>query len=509
MESLFAAVNAVLSFITPVSDFFWDFPKNFTWYQQIPILGNFSLAIIVLVGSGLYFTFRLGFIQVRYFKKGIRLLVHRRRSDSGISPLAAFFLSSAMRVGPGNIIGVTGAIAAGGPGALFWMWVSAFFGMATAYTESVLAQLFKEKRGDEFVGGLPFYARKLLGDRAWIGVALSCVYILYAMFCLPAQGFNVVTSIGAMAEVATGTSIPVQSSFYYVVSILVVGLAALIAFGGIRRVTRATDAMVPVMAVLYVGTVLFLIVTNLHRVPYFFEAVFAGAFKPEAVFGGAFGVALVQGVKRGLMSNEAGQGTITMAAAAADARYPCEQGLVGALGVFLDTHIICTMTGFVVIMAQQWSANPAGWEAAGTYPKFMLSIHAMAPGALDTVAMFLVSLCFCLFAYTTMVGMITFSEIAANRISSTPALIYSIRLLGVFVAAFGIFCNIAGYDLSNLWAFSDLGNIIIVYCNIPLLYMGFRYVLGATRQYNPDRGSGFCSDSIGLNTCCWSEQKKR
>ncbi|WP_303856195.1 alanine:cation symporter family protein [Allisonella histaminiformans] len=295
MESLFAAVNAVLSFITPVSDFFWDFPKNFTWYQQIPILGNFSLAIIVLVGSGLYFTFRLGFIQVRYFKKGIRLLVHRRRSDSGISPLAAFFLSSAMRVGPGNIIGVTGAIAAGGPGALFWMWISAFFGMATAYTESVLAQLFKEKRGDEFVGGLPFYARKLLGDRAWIGVALSCVYILYAMFCLPAQGFNVVTSIGAMAEVATGTSIPVQSSFYYVVSILVVGLAALIAFGGIKRVTRATDAMVPVMAVVYVGTVLFLIVTNLHRVPYFFEAVFAGAFKPEAVFGGAFGVALVQG----------------------------------------------------------------------------------------------------------------------------------------------------------------------------------------------------------------------
>ena len=207
--------------------------------------------------------------------------------------------------------------------------------------------------------------------------------------------------------------------------------------------------------------------------------------------------------------NRLAVGNLARAAAAADARHPCEQGLVGALGVFLDTHIICTMTGFVVIMAQQWSANPAGWEAAGTYPKFMLSIHAMAPGALDTAAMFLLSLCFCLFAYTTMVGMITFSEIAANRISSTPALIHSIRLLGVFVAAFGIFCNIAGYDLSNLWAFSDLGNIIIVYCNIPLLYMGFRYVLGATRQYNSDRGSGFCSDSIGLNTCCWSEQKQR
>ena len=133
MEGLFAAVNAVLSFVTPVSDFFWDFPKMFGFWKAIPLLGQFSLAIIVLVGSGLYFTFRLGFIQIQCFSRGVRTLMDNHSIRTGISPLAAFCLSTAMRVGPGNIIGVTGAIAAGGPGALFWMWVSAFFGMATAY----------------------------------------------------------------------------------------------------------------------------------------------------------------------------------------------------------------------------------------------------------------------------------------------------------------------------------------------------------------------------------------
>ena len=131
MEGLFAAVNAVLSFVTPVSDFFWDFPKMFGFWKAIPLLGQFSLAIIVLVGSGLYFTFRLGFIQIQCFSRGVRTLMDNHSIRTGISPLAAFCLSTAMRVGPGNIIGVTGAIAAGGPGALFWMWVSAFFGMAT------------------------------------------------------------------------------------------------------------------------------------------------------------------------------------------------------------------------------------------------------------------------------------------------------------------------------------------------------------------------------------------
>lgn len=506
MDSLFAAANAVLSFVIPVSDFFWDFPKMFGFWKAIPLLGEFSLAIIVLVGSGLYFTFRLKGIQVRKFKSGVHTIIQRRHIRTGISPLAAFCLSTAMRVGPGNIIGVTGAIAAGGPGALFWMWISAFFGMATAYTESTLAQIFKEKRGGEFVGGLPFYARRLCGNSAGVGVILSSVYILYALMCLPAQGFNVVSSVGAMGEILTGGTIPVQSEFYYAVSLIVIALATVMAFGGIKRIAAVSNKMVPLMAAIYIGTVVLLIFSNLDNVPYFFHAVFSGAFSPEAVFGGAFGTVLMQGVKRGLMSNEAGQGTITMPAAAAEANHPCEQGIISAIGVFLDTHVICTMTAFIVIMAQRWAAEPEAWKAAGTYPKFLLSIGSMTPEGFSQVVLFLVSVCFCLFAYTCVIGFITFSEISANRISAAKPFIHFIRGLGIFVTAFGIFCDIAGYDLSNLWAFSDLGNIIIVYCNIPMLYLGFKYVRKATENYEQGEKK-FDSSVIGMKVDYWDKQE--
>lgn len=506
MDSLFAAANAVLSFVIPVSDFFWDFPKMFGFWKAIPLLGEFSLAVIVLVGSGLYFTFRLKGIQVRKFKSGVHTIIQRRHIRTGISPLAAFCLSTAMRVGPGNIIGVTGAIAAGGPGALFWMWISAFFGMATAYTESTLAQIFKEKRGGEFMGGLPFYARRLCGNSAGVGVALSLVYILYALMCLPAQGFNVVSSVGAMGEILTGGTIPVQSEFYYTVSLIVIALATVMAFGGIKRIAAVSNRMVPLMAAIYIGTVVLLIFSNLDNVPYFFHAVFSGAFSPEAVFGGAFGTVLMQGVKRGLMSNEAGQGTITMPAAAAEANHPCEQGIISAIGVFLDTHVICTMTGFIVIMAQRWAAEPEAWKAAGTYPKFLLSIGSMTPEGFSQVVLFLVSVCFCLFAYTCVIGFITFSEISANRISAAKPFIHFIRGLGIFVTAFGIFCDIAGYDLSNLWAFSDLGNIIIVYCNIPMLYLGFKYVRKATENYEQGEKK-FDSSVIGMKVDYWDKQE--
>lgn len=326
MEQIIQAINNVFRFVIPVSDFFWDFPTNFSWYANIPVIGNFSLAIILLVGSGIYFSFRTGFIQVTHFKKGVILLTKKKSEETGISSLASFLLSSAMRVGPGNILGVTGAIAVGGPGALFWMWVSAFFGMATAYTEAVLSQIFKEKKDDEFIGGLPFYGKKLLGNHLAAGIALSVMYIIYAMCCLPAQGFNVVSSIGQMAGIVTGSALATDSVFYYIVALVLLILTTYIAFGGIKKVTQVTDKVVPVMAVTYILIVFMLIVCNLNTIPYFFKAVFSGAFAPEAIFGGVFGTVLAQGVKRGLMSNEAGQGTITMAAAAASTEHPCEQG---------------------------------------------------------------------------------------------------------------------------------------------------------------------------------------
>ena len=509
MQSVFEAINSVFAFIGPLSDFLWDFPTNFEWYRNIPILGNFSFAIILLLESGIFFSFRLGFMQVTHFKKGVRILTEKRTSETGITPAAAFFLSSAMRVGPGNIIGVTGAIAVGGPGALFWMWVSAFFGMAIAYMEGVLAQIFKEKKDDEFVGGLPFYGRKLLGNKVWIGIFLSVLYILYALCCLTAQGFNVVSSIGRMAEIVTGSTIASNSVFYYVVGALIILLTAGIAFGGIRKVTKWTDKMVPVMAVLYIAVVFILIILNLGRIPYFFETVFGGAFKPEAFFGGVFGTVLAQGVKRGLMSNEAGQGTITMSAAASDAKHPCEQGLLASVGVFLDTIVICTLTGFVVVMAHCWTGeNAQAWAALDKLPKFTESIAVLTPGtAFNAIITFLVTLCFCMFAFTCLLGMISFSEIAANRIRRDRVCINIVRCVALFVAAFGILCNIAGLELGNLWAFSDLGNILIVYFNVPIVYVGAKYVFRATKHFRKNDGTPFTSEVIGRDDCTYWDEK--
>ena len=510
MQKVFEAINGVFSFIGPLSDFLWEFPTNFEWYVKIPVLGSFSLAIILLLGSGIFFSFKLGFMQVTHFKRGIKIMNEKRSVQTGISPLAAFMLSSAMRVGPGNIIGVTGAIAVGGPGAVFWMWVSAFFGMAVAYMEGVLAQIFKEKKDDEFVGGLPFYGRKLLGNKVWIGVFLSLLYILYALCCLPAQGFNVVSSIGRMAEIVTGSVIKTDSLFYYIVGAIIVLGTGVIAFGGIKKVTKWTDKMVPVMAVLYIVTVLVLILLNLGAIPYFFTAVFKGAFKPEAIFGGMFGTVLAQGVKRGLMSNEAGQGTITMSAAASDAKHPCEQGILASIGVFLDTIIICTLSGFVVVMAHMWDgAASAEWMALDKLPKFTESIAALTPGtAMNAIVTFLVTLCFCLFAYTCLLGMISFSEIAANRIRKDKGFINGVRIIGLFVAAFGILCNIAGLNLDNLWAFSDLGNILIAYFNIPIVFIGAKYVFRVTKHYKKNDNTPFTSKVIGRNDCTYWDERE-
>ena len=509
MQELFQVINQIFAFIEPLSNFLWDFPTNFSWYQSIPVLGNFSLAVILLLGSGIFFSFRLGFVQVTHFRKGVKLLAQNKETAMGISSTAAFFLSTAMRVGPGNIVGVTGAIAVGGPGALFWMWVSAFFGMAIAYAESVLAQIYKEEKDDEFVGGLPFYGKKLLGNKAWIGIALSVLYILYAMCCLPAQGYNVVSSVGEIAGTIIGNTIPVDSVFSYIIALVVVVLTAILAFGGIKKVIKLTNKVVPVMAVVYVATVVVLILLNLGELPYFFKAVFCGAFTPEAVFGGAFGIVLVQGVKRGLMSNEAGQGTITMSAAAAECDNPCEQGVISAIGVFLDTMIICTLSGFAVIMAHCWNGTEAAaWETLDKLGRFNLSVATLTPGTgLNSVMTILVSFCFCLFAYTCLIGMITFSEIAANRISRSKKVTNTVRIIGIFTVSFGILSSLAGLELGNLWAFSDLGNILIVFANIPILFVGANVVVKATKHYKKEDGTPFTSKVINSDKLYWDERE--
>lgn len=220
--------------------------------------------IVLMIATGLYFTIRSGFFQFRYigwiFKRTLGQMSKKNQdtAEEGKGMLSSFeAISTAIggTVGFGNIAGVATAVAAGGPGALFWMWLSAFFGMSTAYTEAVMSQMFKEKKDDDFVGGLPYYGKKLLGNKKGAGIFLSVMFIVYAMCCLPAQGFNVVSSIGQMGEILTGSAISTTSPLYYITAAVLILLVAYLAFGGIKKVTKVTDTAVPVMAVIYIVTV--------------------------------------------------------------------------------------------------------------------------------------------------------------------------------------------------------------------------------------------------------------
>lgn len=482
---MYETVNSICVLFQELADLVWGFPTNIDWYANIPIIGDLPLVIILLVGTGLYFTCSLRFVQVKYFSYGIKLLINSRKEKQGISPLASFLLSTAMRVGPGNILGVTGAVSTGGPGALFWMWVSAFFGMATAFVESTLSQIYKEKQGDEYVGGLPSYGRNLLGGAAVVGSALSFLYIVYALLCIPAQGFNTISAMASVAQNVSGGEISAGGALIWGFALLVMGLSTFAVVGGLRRITRITDVLVPIMAVIYVSAVLVMVAMNIKLLPWFFYAVVTEAFRPEPIFGGAFGLALSQGIKRGLMSNEAGQGTLSMPAAAANAKHPCDQGIIQAIGVFLDTMVICTLTGFILIMGQAWlKDNSAAWFEMGRLEKFLASCQLMLGNdVIFGVAVIVISICFGIFAFTCLLGFLSFSEICARQISNNKLFVGAVRLVNLAVLAFGMITNIAGLDLSALWNLSDFANIIMVCCNLPLLYLGYGKVRNAFEHF--------------------------
>ncbi len=510
-QSLLQFINAIFAYIGVISDYLWDFPTNLSWYASIPVLGQFPFAVILLMGVGIYFSIRTRFVQTMNPKKVIGIMLRKQSSKTGVSALTSFMLGLAMRAGPGNIMGITGAISVGGPGALFWMWVAAFFGMAMAFMEAVLAQIFKEKKGDEFVGGLPFYGRRILGNSRAVGLLLSVAFIIYALFNVPPQTFHVFTAIGTIVDIASGTSHDRQSMPYYVIAVVLIISCSFIILGGIRRVAAYSNMLVPIKAVLFCSISMIIILINLPLVPYFFKEVFVGAFAPHAIFGGMIGTALAQGVKRGLMSNEAGQGTITMAAAVADNDHPCEQGFVQSLGVFFDTMVICTMTGFIVVMAHVWTGSIDGqaWDSvkASKITVYLASVQTLVPAYAANLVKIIMCACYGLFAFTTLLGMISFAEISANFISRKAGFIRFIRILGSLVfVPFGALTVLAKLELGNLWYLSDLMNILMVYLNVPILLIGGGIVYKALEHYRTTGGGKFLSErDIGVKTDYWTD----
>lgn len=513
MTHLFDMVNQLFAGAVPIADFLWDFPTNFSWYANIPILGDFSLAILLLLGGGLFFTIKYGFVQIREFKTGIKILTQKKEVTVGTSQMAAFFISMGGRVGAGNIVGVTGAVTIGGPGAIFWMWMSAFMGMATTFGEATLSQIYKERSGDEYVGGFTFYIQKIWKNKVWIGTGMCILYLLYNMLSIPVHTFHVFTAVSSIANEVTGRKTEVTEPLYYVIAIAIIVIIAGLTFGGIKSVAKFSDKIVPIMAIGYIVIVCFLLILNLNKLPAFITAVFVGAFKPQAIFGGAFGLALSQGLKRGLLSNDAGMGTSTQAASIADANHPCEQGFAQAFGVFVDTIVICSLTGFIVTAGAIWENPQIDWESLkldkiGT---FLASIKALVPeaGILGTMIFIFVIVAFGLFAFTTLLCDITYTEIAANKISKSKGFILFSRCLGaLFFVPLGTLTVLAGLQLDNLWYVSDLINAILIFVNIPTLIAGRNIVVKAYQNYKTGGGKRFVAADIGIESEVWSEEQK-
>ncbi|MDR1779180.1 MAG: alanine:cation symporter family protein [Tannerella sp.] len=321
--------------------------------------------IILLIGTGLYFSIRTGFLQVRYLKDMVTMLFRGKSSSSGISSFQAFMLAMAGRVGTGNLVGVATAIALGGPGAVFWMWITAFFGASTAYVEASLGQVYKEKIDGHFRGGPAYYILKGLKNKTY-ALAFAIVTILAMGVLLPGVQSNSISEAFHNAfgtEVNTALQSLVGSSFYdatraffhaemdnVLTGGLVVLILAIIIFGGVKRIARVAEIVTPFMAVGYIIMALIIVALNFRELPAIFTLIIKSAFGFDQALGGVIGAAISMGVRRGLFANEAGQGTAPHAAAAAQVSHPGSQGLVQAFSVYVDTMLVCTATAFIIIV---------------------------------------------------------------------------------------------------------------------------------------------------------------
>lgn len=311
--------------------------------------------VYLCLGAGLLFSIMTRFVQLRLFREMLRLILSNESSDRGISSFQALAVSLSGRVGTGNIAGVAAAIGFGGPGAIFWMWVVAFLGSATAYMESVLGQIYKETDEGEYRGGPAFYFEKAMGQR-WYGWLFAVTTIVATGLLLPGIQSN---AIGNAAELAFGGGALLNTWFGYLsatklgVAIAVVAILGFIIFGGVKRIAHFTQVVVPFMALGYVIAAIAIVVFNASALPDVFALIFREAFTVHAVTGGA----VFWGVKRGIFSNEAGQGTGPHAAAASEVEHPAQQGLVQAFSVYVDTLLVCTATAFMILITNSYNVH--------------------------------------------------------------------------------------------------------------------------------------------------------
>lgn len=374
------------------------------------ILWSYIL-IIMLLGCAVWFTIKSRFVQFRMIGEMIRLLGDSagkgEKGEKHISSFQAFAVSLASRVGTGNLAGVATAVAIGGPGSVFWMWLIALLGSSSAFVESTLAQLYKEKGKDSFIGGPAYYMLQGLGLR-WMGVLFAVLISITFGFA-----FNSVQSntICAAWEGAFGIN------HAWIGAILTV-LTLIVIFGGIHRIARVSSIVVPVMALGYIALALGIVLFNITRLPAVIETILSNAFGWEQAIGGSVGAALMQGIKRGLFSNEAGMGSAPNVAATAHVSHPVKQGLIQALGVFTDTLIICTCTAFIILFS--------GAPLDGSINGVQLTQQALS-NEVGSIGSTFVALAILLFAFSSIIGNYYYGEANIRFITSKRSVLPQIR----------------------------------------------------------------------------------
>ncbi len=455
--------------------------------------------VITCLGVGIYFTLRTRFSQVRNIKDMVGLLFGGQKSEQGISSFQGFCTALAGRIGTGNIAGVATAIAWGGPGALFWMWAIAFLGAGSAFAESTLGQLYKEEHEGEYRGGPAYYIEKGLGSTTFskiYGIAFAIVTVIAIGILLPGVQAN---SIAISVHNAFGLNVNITA-------IILVALLALIIFGGIKRIGSAAELIVPFMGGAYILMALVIIIVNIGSLPSVLALIFKSAFGAEATFGGILGSTIAWGVKRGVYSNEAGQGTGPQASSAAEVSHPAKQGLVQAFSVYVDTLFVCSATGFMILMTGCYNTYNEGTQEiiVQNMPQYGIAdigpvytqdaVNTLIPGfgaSFVAIALFF-------FAFTTLMAYYYIAEVnltylikKVNKGKSSKIAINLLRFTILGMTAYG---SVKSAALA--WAMGDIGVGLMAWLNLVAIVLLSNIAMKCFNDYERQRKLGIPRDDI-------------
>ena len=456
--------------------------------EMISAISNFMygyLLIVMLLFTGLYYTFRTGFVQLRMLKETIRVILEKPVGDEAISSFHALMVSTASRVGTGNIIGISTAICFGGYGAVFWMWVIALIGGASAFIESTLAQIYKKRGEHGSYGGPAYYIEAALNSRALAVVFAAALIMTYGV------GFNMLCAYNLQSTFAAYSFYVPETTPWIIGAVLAV-MVGYCLMGGARRVIKATSTLVPIMGLIYITVAFILTVMNINLVPGIIGKIFSEAFDFQTIFAGFAGSCVMYGVKRGLYSNEAGVGSAPNAAASADVSHPVKQGLVQMLSVFIDTLLICTATAF---MCMSSGIEPTPELAGAPYVQAALAV------SLGEYAKTFITVSMVLFAFTTLLGNLyyvdnCFAYILKRVPGKTFTTVY--RIIACAVIYVG-----AGSSMGLMWDTSDVLMGCMAIINLPVIIILGGPALKALEDYVNQRNAGknpeFKASSIGMD----------